>query len=105
MVGADLANLINEAALLAARRNGDDVQLGDFSAALEKIVLGAERGLMLTQDDTAAHRLPRGRPRACSACSPRCGSVRKVSIVPRGRALGVTLQSPEATGTATRRVT
>ena len=53
MVGADLANLVNEAALLAARRNHEKVQMDDFTDALERIVLGAERQIMLSEEDRA----------------------------------------------------
>ena len=64
MVGADLANLVNEAALLAARRGHDQVTEADFTDALERIVLGAERQVMMSAGRQAPHRLPRGRPRA-----------------------------------------
>ena len=63
MVGADLANLVNEAALLAARRNHEQVNESDFTDAMERIVLGAERQVMISREDRVAHRLPRGRPR------------------------------------------
>ena len=63
MVGADLANLVNEAALLAARRNHEQVEMEDFTDALERIVLGAERQIMLAGRGPRADRLPRGRPR------------------------------------------
>ena len=71
MVGADLANLVNEAALLAARRGHKAVEMADFTDAVEKIVLGVERRVMMTQDDrerTAYHEVG---PRARRACSPR----------------------------------
>ena len=61
--GADLKNLVNEAALLAARRDQDDVRQKDFLDALEKIVLGPERPLLLSARGSRAHRVPRGRPR------------------------------------------
>ena len=64
MVGADLRNLVNEAALLAARRDHDAVSRADFYDAFEKIVLGAERRITLSAGGARAHRLPRGRPRA-----------------------------------------
>ena len=80
MVGADLANLANEAALLAARRTHEQVTMGDFTDALEKIELGTARKLLLTAGRQAAHRLPRGRPRArrdAHARAPtRCGRSR-----------------------------
>ena len=64
MVGADLANLVNEAALLAARRGHDRVNTADFADALEKIVLGTARGIMLSPEETRADRLPRVGARA-----------------------------------------
>jgi cell division protease FtsH len=95
MVGADLANLVNEAALLAARRNHDDVGTEDFADALEKIILGAERKVVLTPDDrrrTAYHEAGHA---LVGMLTPGADPVRKVSIIPRGMALGVTLSSPE----------
>ena len=64
MVGADLANLANEAALLAARRGHEKVEMADFTDSLEKILLGAPRGILLCAGRPRAHRLPRVRPRA-----------------------------------------
>jgi cell division protease FtsH len=96
MVGADLRNLINEAALMAARRDHERVIPQDISDALEKIILGAERKLMLTQADkrrTAYHEAGHG---LIGMLTPGADPVRKISIVPRGRALGITLQTPEA---------
>ena len=96
MVGADLRNLVNEAALLAARRRHDKVDLSDFTDALEKIVLGSERRIMLTEDDrrrTAYHEAGHA---LLGMLIPGADPVRKVSIIPRGRALGVTFQSPDA---------
>jgi cell division protease FtsH len=96
MVGADLRNLVNEAALMAARRDHERVQMRDFADALEKIVLGAERKIMMSEDDrqrTAYHEAGHA---LLGMLEPGADPVRKVSIIPRGRALGVTLQSPEA---------
>jgi cell division protease FtsH len=96
MVGADLANLVNEAALLAARRNHADVATEDFADALEKIILGAERKVILTPDDrrrTAYHEAGHA---LVGMLTPGADPVRKVSIIPRGMALGVTLSAPEA---------
>ncbi len=96
MVGADLANLVNEAALLAARREHEQVTAADFADALEKIVLGAERKIMLTSSDrerTAYHEAGHA---VVGMLTPGADPVRKVSIIPRGMALGVTFSAPEA---------
>ncbi|HJU00082.1 MAG TPA: ATP-dependent zinc metalloprotease FtsH [Actinomycetes bacterium] len=96
MVGADLANLVNEAALQAARRNHTAVHLADFSNALERIVLGSERRIVLSADErrrTAYHEAGHA---LLGMLTPGADPVRKVSIVPRGHALGVTFQSPDA---------
>ncbi len=96
MVGADLRNLINEAALMAARRNHERVESADFTDALEKIVLGAERRIMLSpaeRERTAYHESGHA---LLGMLLPGADPVRKISIVPRGRALGVTFQAPDA---------
>jgi cell division protease FtsH len=96
MVGADLANLANEAALLAARREHEAVTVADFTAALERIVLGAERNVMLSDADrrrTAYHEAGHA---IVGMLSPGADPVRKVSIIPRGAALGVTFSAPDA---------
>jgi cell division protease FtsH len=96
MVGADLANLVNEAALLAARRNHDRVTREDLSISLERIVLGAERKVMLTEDDrrrTAYHEAGHA---IVGMLTPGADPVRKVSIIPRGQSLGVTFSAPDA---------
>jgi cell division protease FtsH len=96
MVGADLANLVNEAALLAARREHDRVDRQDFSDALERIVLGAERKVMLSEDDrrrTAYHEAGHA---IVGMLTPGADPVRKVSIIPRGQSLGVTFSAPDA---------
>src|SRR5215217_4119349 len=95
MVGADLANLVNEAALLAARRNHDMVQYGDFTDALEKIVLGAERNVLISAADRRRIAYHEGGHAIVGMLTPRADPVRKVSIIPRGQALGVTLSTPE----------
>src|SRR5262249_48121593 len=96
MVGADLANLANEAALLAARREHTEVHMADFTESLEKIMLGAPRGIMLSPEDrerTAYH----GAGHALvGMLTAEADPVRKVSIIPRGQALGVTLSTPDA---------
>jgi cell division protease FtsH len=95
MVGADLANLANEAALLAARRNHHTVQVSDFTDSLEKILLGAPRGIVLSAADrerTAYHEAGHA---LVGMLTPGADPVRKVSIIPRGAALGVTLSTPD----------
>ena len=96
MVGADLKNLVNEAALLAARRDHDRVGLGDFTDALEKIVLGTERRLVLSADERARIAYHESGHALLGMLQPGADPVRKISIVPRGQALGVTFQSPES---------
>jgi cell division protease FtsH len=96
MVGADLANVVNEAALLAARREHERVTAKDFSAALERIVLGAERKVMLSEEDrrrTAYHEAGHA---IVGMITPSADPVRKVSIIPRGQSLGVTFSAPDA---------
>ncbi len=95
MVGADLANLVNEAALLAARRGHDKVQRSDFTDALEKIILGAERKIVLGQDDRRRIAYHEGGHAIVGMLTPGADPVRKVSIIPRGQALGVTLSTPD----------
>jgi cell division protease FtsH len=95
MVGADLANLANEAALLAARRGHVEVTRADFTDALEKIVLGAERKIVLNQDDRRRIAYHEGGHAIVGMLTPGADPVRKVSIIPRGQALGVTLSTPD----------
>ena len=96
MVGADLRNLINEAALTAARRDHDKVQLGDITDALERIILGAERRITLSAEERERTAFHESGHAVLGMLEPGADPVRKVSIVPRGRALGVTFQSPES---------
>jgi cell division protease FtsH len=96
MVGADLENLVNEAALLAARRNHEKVTRQDLTDALERIVLGAERKVMISEDDrrrTAYHEAGHA---LVGMLTPGADPVRKVSIIPRGQSLGVTFSAPDA---------
>ncbi len=96
MVGADLANLVNEAALLAAKRNHPNVTQEDFTAALERIVLGAARSVMISDEDrrrTAYHEAGHA---IVGMLTPGADPVRKVSIIPRGQALGVTFSAPDS---------
>jgi cell division protease FtsH len=96
MVGADIANLVNEAALLAAKRGHDEVHNADFTDAIEKIILGTARKVMMTDADrerTAYHEAGHA---LVGMLTPGADPVRKVSIIPRGQALGVTLTTPDA---------
>jgi cell division protease FtsH len=95
MVGADLANLVNEAALLAARRGHPRVEQEDFTDALEKILLGAERKIVLGEDDRRRIAFHEAGHALVGMLTPGADPVRKVSIIPRGQALGVTLSTPE----------
>ena len=94
MVGADLANLVNEAALLAARRGHDEVSAADLADALEKIVLGTARGITLSEEDRRRTAYHESGHALLGMLTPGADPVRKVSIIPRGRALGVTFQAP-----------
>jgi cell division protease FtsH len=93
--GADLKNLVNEAALLAARRNETEVQQKDFLDALEKIVLGPERPLLLSADDRERIAYHESGHAILGLVVPGADPVHRVSIVPRGQALGVTYQRPQ----------
>jgi cell division protease FtsH len=95
MVGADLANLVNEAALLAARRAHDKVTEPDFTDALERIVLGAERQVMMSEDDRRRTAYHEGGHAVVGMLTPGADPVRKISIIPRGMSLGVTFSAPE----------
>jgi cell division protease FtsH len=94
--GADLANLVNEAALFAARRNKRLVDMDDFEMAKDKIVMGAERRSIVMPEDerrnTAYHESGHA---IVARLLPKTDPVHKVTIIPRGRALGVTMQLPE----------
>ncbi|HEX7738007.1 MAG TPA: ATP-dependent zinc metalloprotease FtsH [Ktedonobacteraceae bacterium] len=94
MVGADLANLVNEAALLAARRNLDAVSNACFSEALDKILIGAERPLVLSDDDLNVIAYHEGGHALTGLLTDYVDPVTKVTIVPRGQALGVTMVTP-----------
>jgi cell division protease FtsH len=96
MTGADLANLANEAALLAARRKQDAVRQRDLNDALEKVQLGTARSVVIPEAErrrTAYHEAGHA---LLGMLQPGADPVRKVSIIPRGRALGVTLSTPES---------
>jgi cell division protease FtsH len=96
MVGADLANLVNEAALLAARRSHEVVEEADFTDALERIVLGAERQVMMSAEDRRRTAFHEGGHAIVGMLTEGADPVRKVSIIPRGLALGVTFAAPES---------
>jgi cell division protease FtsH len=96
MTGADLANLVNEAALLAARRAQEVVRQRDLTDALEKVQLGTARNVVIPEEErrrTAYHEAGHA---LLGMLQPGADPVRKVSIIPRGRALGVTLSTPES---------
>ncbi len=96
MSGADLANLVNEAALFAARRNKRFVEMDDFEAAKDKIFMGAERKTMvITPEDKKKTAYHESGHAIIGSLLPGCDPVHKVSVIPRGRALGVTLSLPE----------
>ena len=96
MSGADLANLCNEAALMAARRNARMVEMQDFEKAKDKIIMGPERKSMVMPEEerrnTAYHEAGHA---LIGRLLPKCDPVHKVTIIPRGRALGVTMSLPE----------
>jgi cell division protease FtsH len=94
--GADLANLVNEAALLAARIGKRVVAMSEFEYAKDKVMMGAERRSLVMSDDekkmTAYHE---GGHALCSIAQPQCDPVHKATIIPRGRALGMVMSLPE----------
>ncbi|HQZ89801.1 MAG TPA: ATP-dependent zinc metalloprotease FtsH [Thermomicrobiales bacterium] len=92
--GADLANLVNEAALTAARYSRKTVARGDFDEALDKIILGTVRGMVMSDHDKLVVAYHEAGHAIVAHFSPGADPLRKVSIVPRGRALGVTIQTP-----------
>jgi cell division protease FtsH len=96
MVGAELKNLINEAAILAARREHESVTPADFNDSLEKIVLGTARRVVLPAEEKRRTAYHEGGHALLGMLTPGADPVRKISIIPRGHALGVTFQSPEA---------
>jgi len=96
MVGADLKNLVNEAALTAARREHEVIGLADFTDSFEKIILGTARKIMLSREDRERTAYHESGHALLGMLQPGADPVRKISIIPRGRALGVTFQSPDA---------
>ena len=95
MVGADLANLANEAALLAARRGHEAVHMADFTDSLDKILLGAPRRIVLLPADRERTAFHESGHALVGMLTPLADPVRQVTIIPRGMALGVTLSTPD----------
>jgi cell division protease FtsH len=95
LVGADLRNLVNEAALLAARGGEDQVHQKDFMDALEKLVLGPARALVMAPNEKERVAYHEGGHTICGLVVPGADPVNRVTIMPRGQALGVTYQRPE----------
>ncbi len=93
--GADLALIVNEAALFAARRDHPAVEQRDLTDAIEKIILGAERQIVMTDADRERTAYHESGHALVGMLTPGADPVRKVSIIPRGQALGVTLSTPE----------
>jgi cell division protease FtsH len=96
MTGAELANLANEAALLAVKRKQETVTQADLSEALEKVQLGAERPLVMPEEERRRTAYHESGHALLGMLQPGADPVRKITIVPRGRALGVTLSTPDA---------
>ena len=96
MVGADLANLANEAALRAARGGHDQVDMADFTESLEKVILGAPRSITLSPADRQRTAYHESGHALVGMLTPEADPIREVTIIPRGAALGVTLSSPDA---------
>ncbi|MGH7636313.1 MAG: ATP-dependent zinc metalloprotease FtsH, partial [Gemmatimonadaceae bacterium] len=96
MAGADLANLVNEAALLAVRRGHDRIFMIDFEDAKDKVMLGAERkSLVMKEDERRLTAYHEGGHAICGIKTPGNDPLHKVTIVPRGRALGIAFVLPE----------
>src|SRR5262249_61383683 len=90
MVGADLANIANEAALLAARRNHALISMPDFEDAIDRIMMGAQRPLLLSPEERRVIAYHEGGHALVALPTPDADAVRKATIEPRGQALGVT---------------
>ncbi|MGW6200009.1 ATP-dependent zinc metalloprotease FtsH [Kribbella sp. NPDC055110] len=95
MTGADLANLLNEAALAAARQGESQITNRDLTDALEKVQLGTARNVVMPQEERRRTAYHEGGHALLGMIQKGADPVRKVSIIPRGRALGVTLSTPE----------
>ncbi len=94
--GADIALLVNEAALTAARNDHTKVEQSDFTESIEKILLGAERQIVMTDEDRKRTAYHESGHALVGMLTPGADPVRKISIIPRGQALGVTLSTPES---------
>jgi cell division protease FtsH len=94
--GADIALLVNEAALTAARHDHSKVEQSDFTESIEKILLGAERQIVMTEEDRRLTAYHESGHALIGMLTPGADPVRKISIIPRGQALGVTLSTPES---------
>ena len=94
--GADIALLVNEAALTAARNDHTKVEQSDFTESIEKILLGAERQIVMTDEDRKRTAFHESGHALVGMLTPGADPVRKISIIPRGQALGVTLSTPES---------
>jgi len=96
MSGADLANMVNEAALLAARRDKDRVDMTDLEEAKDRVLLGAERrSMVISEEERRLSAYHEAGHAVAAAMTPECDPLHKVTIVPRGRALGLTFSMPE----------
>nr|WP_281371747.1 ATP-dependent zinc metalloprotease FtsH [Petropleomorpha daqingensis] len=95
MVGADLANLVNEAALSAAAHHREQVTGEDFGLALEKVVLGTVRGIVLSPEEKLSTAYHESGHALLGMLTPGADPVRRVTIIPRGQALGLTVQTPQ----------
>ncbi|MGH2531765.1 MAG: ATP-dependent zinc metalloprotease FtsH [Thermomicrobiales bacterium] len=93
--GADLSNLVNEAALTAARRNRKEILNADFDEALDKLLLGAARNSLMNPKEREVVAYHEAGHALVAHFTPGADPLRKVTVVPRGRALGVTIQMPE----------
>ncbi len=95
MCGADLENLVNEAALLAAREDGDRVTMDHFERAKDRVLMGTERKLVLSEEEKRITAYHEAGHTLLAKLSPKADPIHKVSIIPRGQALGATQQLPE----------
>jgi cell division protease FtsH len=96
MVGADLKTIVNEAALSAARRGEQKVTRPDFTNALERTTLGAVRRIVISEEERRRTAYHESGHALLGMLQPGADPVRKISIIPRGQALGVTFQTPES---------
>jgi cell division protease FtsH len=94
MCGADLENVVNEAALVAARHDQDEIRMADFEQAKDRILMGAERKLMLSAEEKRITAFHEAGHTLVAKLLPHSDPVHKVTIIPRGQALGVTQQLP-----------